>query len=178
MSWQHPVCVAIDFETAGNYQGCACAIGMARIEDMRITDTFYSLIRPPSSRVYYTRIHGLTWAILKDAPPFADVWGQAADFMAGAAYLVAHNATFDRGVLYSCCDVFGIGQPEQPFLCTLKGSRRALGIESHSLDNVCGYFGIQLDHHHAGSDAAGCAMIFTKLLKRGLTVGDMQLKNR
>ena len=63
-------CVAIDFETSGNAAHSACAVGLARIEAGHVVDRLYSLIRPPSSRVMFTEIHGLTWPMLKDAPTF------------------------------------------------------------------------------------------------------------
>ena len=60
--------VALDFETSGYAAHSACAVGLCRIEDGVVTDSFYSLIRPPSSRVLFTHVHGLTWPMLKDAP--------------------------------------------------------------------------------------------------------------
>ena len=52
--------VALDFETSGYAAHSACAVGLCRIEDGVVTDSFYSLIRPPSSRVLFTHVHGLT----------------------------------------------------------------------------------------------------------------------
>ena len=37
---------AIDFETA-NYERCSvCSVGVAIVRNLKITDTFYSLIKP------------------------------------------------------------------------------------------------------------------------------------
>lgn len=66
-------------------------------------------------------------------------------------------------------------QPQLPFLCTLKGARRSLPLASRALDSVCGYFGIPLDHHHAGSDARACAEIYLRLRGLGVTDGQMKL---
>ena len=68
--------VALDFETSGYAAHSACAVGLCRIEDGVVTDSFYSLIRPPSSRVLFTHVHGLTWPMLKDAPTFTELWPQ------------------------------------------------------------------------------------------------------
>ena len=38
--------VALDFETSGYAAHSACAVGLCRIEDGVVTDSFYSLIRP------------------------------------------------------------------------------------------------------------------------------------
>lgn len=91
--------VALDFETSGYAAHSACAVGLCRIEDGVVTDSFYSLIRPPSSRVLFTHVHGLTWPMLKDAPTFTELWPQLVAFMEGSHALLAHNAGFDR----RCC---------------------------------------------------------------------------
>ena len=75
--------VALDFETSGYAAHSACAVGLCRIEGGVVTDRFYSLIRPPSSRVLFTHVHGLTWPLLKDAPTFTELWPQLAAFMEG-----------------------------------------------------------------------------------------------
>ena len=166
--------VALDFETSGYAAHSACAVGLCRIEDGVVTDSFYSLIRPPSSRVLFTHVHGLTWPMLKGAPTFTEVWPQLVAFMEGSHALLAHNAGFDRRVLHASCQALELVQPQLPFLCTLKGARRSLPLASRALDSVCGYFGIPLDHHHAGSDARACAEIYLRL--RGLGVTDGQTK--
>ena len=167
--------VALDFETSSYAAHSACAVGLCRIEDGVVTDSFYSLIRPPSSRVLFTHVHGLTWPMLKDAPTFTEVWPQLVAFMEGSHALLAHNAGFDRRVLHASCQALELVQPQLPFLCTLKGARRSLPLASRALDSVCGYFGIPLDHHHAGSDARACAEIYLRLRGLGVTDGQMKL---
>ena len=167
--------VALDFETSGYAAHSACAVGLCRIEDGVVTDSFYSLIRPPSSRVLFTHVHGLTWPMLKDAPTFTELWPQLVAFMEGSHALLAHNAGFDRRVLHASCQALELVQPQLPFLCTLKGARRSLPLASRALDSVCGYFGIPLDHHPAGSDARACAEIYLRLRGLGVTDGQMKL---
>lgn len=167
--------IAIDFETSGYSAHSACAVGLARIEHGQVADVFYSLIRPPSSRVLFTEIHGLTWPMLQDAPTFAELWPRMEAFLAGADALLAHNASFDRRVLAASCRAVGVDAPHTPFLCTLKGSRRSLPLASKKLSSVCAYFGIALNHHHAGSDAEACARIYLHLRERGVTDAQMRL---
>ena len=170
------VAVAIDFETADNGADGACALGMARIFLGGIEETFYTLIRPPRNRVYYTHIHGLTWDMLRDAPKFTQIWPQIDAFIAGSDYLVAHNATFDRGVLYGCCVANGITPPSQPFLCTVLGARKGLNLPHNRLNNVCDHLGISLQHHNAESDAIAAARIFLHLLEKYLPIASMAIK--
>ncbi|WP_297047602.1 exonuclease domain-containing protein [uncultured Desulfovibrio sp.] len=169
-------CVAIDFETSGREAHYACAVGLVRIEGGTVAARFESLLRPPSSRVWFTHIHGLRWRDLKDQPTFAEVWPVAAKLLEGARFLLAHNAQFDRRVLHACCRVAGLEPPAQPFLCTLKGVRQApLELASRSLGCVCAHFGIPLRHHNALSDAEGCAMVYARLRALGVRETDMRL---
>lgn len=168
-----PAYVAIDFETAFNTGPCACSVGLARFENGILRDEYYSLIRPPYQKVMYSWVHGLTWEDLETERDFAQVWLEMSDFIRHTPYLVAHNAPFDRRVLYGCCDYYAIDRPLQTFLCTLKGSRRALSIEKYNLEAVSGYFGFELDHHNAASDARNCGRIMAKLLKMGYSPAEM-----
>ena len=155
--------IAIDFETAGYAANSACAIGMAKVQAGQIVDTFYSLIRPPSARVYFSHIHGLTWPMLKDCQCFGELWPEIAQYIQGASQFVAHNAPFDRRVLQGCCQMAEVETPPQPFVCTLKQSRRVLRLPSHALAAVARHLGIEFTHHHAGEDALVAAKIFLHL---------------
>jgi len=171
-----PVVIALDFETADKYADSACALGMTRLEDGRISGEWYRLIRPPRSRVCFTEIHGLTWPMLKNEKGFAELWPEISSFFAGADLFVAHNASFDRRILYGCCGKFGFPVPCQPFVCTVKGARRGLHLPSHRLNDVCAYLGLELDHHHAASDARAAACIYMHLRSLGLSDEEMMLR--
>ncbi len=168
--------VALDFETADKYTDSACALGMSRVEDGKVTANWYRLIRPPRPKVYFTEIHGLTWEMLKGQPSFADLWPDIHGFLAGAGLLVAHNASFDRRVLLGCCRAFGLEAPNLPFACTVKGSRLKLHLPHHRLNDVCAYLGLELEHHNAASDALAAAKIYLYLRSRGMTDDEMMLK--
>ena len=160
--------IALDFETSAYNGPCACAIGMARLEHNVVVDTYYRLIRPPSRRIYFTRIHGLSWRDLKDQPDFAELWSEISAFIADAQFFIAHNARFDQNVLAACCDGYKLRMPTQSFLCTLRGARKALRLQSYSLASVAAFFKIDLTHHHAGSDALACGLIHARLHDAGL----------
>ena len=168
--------VVLDFETSDKYADSACALGMVRIENLRVVSSWYRLIRPPRSRVYFTEIHGLTWDMLKGERSFAELWPEISAFMQGAELLVAHNATFDRRVLYGCCRASGLLPPSAPFACTVKGARRGLGLPHNRLNDVCDYLGLELDHHNAASDAMAAARIYLHLRSLGMTDEAMLLR--
>lgn len=151
--------VAIDFETADRYRDSACSVGLVRVEGGRVVEKAHFLIRPPRPRIEFTYIHGIAWADVAEQPSFAELWPTVMPMLRGAAFLAAHNAPFDRSVLYACCQANGIAQPSPAFLCTVKLARDRWNIRPTRLPNVCEYLGIPLDHHNALSDAEACARI-------------------
>ncbi len=151
--------VAIDFETANYQSDSACAVGLVKVADGEIANTAVHLIRPPTREFVFTYIHGLRWSDVAKADDFGELWPKLAPFLDGAAFLAAHNASFDRGVLHACCASYGITAPSLPFRCTVQISRRAWNIYPTKLPNVCERLGIALDHHEALSDAMACAQI-------------------
>jgi DNA polymerase-3 subunit epsilon len=151
--------VAIDFETADYYPDSACAVGLVRVEGMRIVERRTVLICPPRRRFQFTDIHGITWAMVAAEPPFAEVWPRLLPLLEGAAFLAAHNASFDRRVLSACCAAAGLCMPELSFVCTVQVARRRWGERRNNLVSVCRRLGIELTHHDAGSDAEACARI-------------------
>lgn len=162
-----PSFVAIDFETAEYQFNSACAVGLVRVEKGLIRDCHYYLIRPPRPRFCFTHIHGLTWEDVADQPTFGELWPRLLPLLEGAEFLAAHNAGFDRAVLRSCCETYGLLPPPLPFRCTMELARRVWRIYPTKLPDVCQQLGIALNHHHAASDAEACARIVLAALKAG-----------
>ena len=71
MSW-----VAIDFETANETRGSACALGVAIVEAGQVIDRASWLIRPPTLdfNPYNVMIHGITAADVAAEPAFDSLW--------------------------------------------------------------------------------------------------------
>ena len=151
--------IAIDFETADYGRDSACAVGLARVEGGRVAGTAYRLIRPPRSDMRFTDIHGITWEDVENEPPFGEVWPELAALFEGVDFIAAHNAPFDKSVLYACCAAAGLEAPPQPFICTVKLSKQELGLKPATLSHVCHHLSIPLKHHNALSDAEACAKI-------------------
>jgi DNA polymerase-3 subunit epsilon len=154
---------AIDFETACNYRSSACAVGLVRVRDGEISDTYFTLIKPPEGMEIlpsFTRIHGITNKQVEHAPSFGEAWPAMRDFI-GSDLLVAHNCGFDRGVLRGCLEHYGIADTVPEFECTVVCSRRKWPhLENHKLNTVSDFLGIELEHHEALSDAIACARIY------------------
>ena len=151
--------VAIDFETANNSRASACSVGLVTVESGQITSEQVFLIKPPTRQFLFTDIHGLTWNDVKNEPTFDELWLTLDGIFAGAEYLVAHNAPFDKGVLNKCCEEYDIQAPSLPFMCTVRLARSQWGINPTKLNNVCDALDIPLNHHEALSDARASAKI-------------------
>ena len=156
---------SIDFETADRYRDSACAVGVVLVENHRLTERYYQLIRPPRKKFEFTHIHGLSWKDVRNSPSFGEVWPDLRDFIDKAEFLVAHNAPFDKGVLHSCCEAAKITPPGHEFRCTLQMARAKWNLQSGALSFVCDHLRIPLNHHNALSDAEACAKIAVKALK-------------
>jgi DNA polymerase-3 subunit epsilon len=85
-------------------------------------------------------------------------------------FLVAHNSSFDQGVLKACCEKNSLLMPNLPFLCTVKIARKFLGIYPTKLSNVCDVLKIHLKHHDALSDARACAKILIHSIEKNPNV--------
>jgi DNA polymerase-3 subunit epsilon len=154
-----PTFVAIDFETADCPHDSACAVGLVRVENHRIVDRTYSLIKPPRKKFVFTHIHGITWEDVANQPTFHELWPTYSPMLEDIDFLAAHNASFDRSVLNKCCSTAGLQPPNIPFRCTVHLARRTWNIYPTKLNHVCDHLGITLKHHQAASDAEACALI-------------------
>ena len=163
--------VALDFETADRGSDSACALALVRVAGVRITDRLLLMIRPPRARFEFTWVHGITWASVRGEPTFAEHWPAIERFIAGASFLAAHNASFDRAVLAGCCGAAGVPAPDHDYRCTVQLARRAWGLRPANLPAVCAHLGIPLVHHDPASDAEACARIVIAAREHGHDLG-------
>ncbi|ACL55534.1 3'-5' exonuclease [Methylobacterium nodulans] len=153
--------LAIDFETANERRDSACAVGLAWIEDGRVVRREARLIRPAEMRFspFNVRVHGIRPEDVADAPDFAAAMAPFLPEIAGALVL-AHNASFDIGVLAAALAACGLPQPDYTSLCTLQLARRQWpGQERYRLPALAARLGIAFRHHDAGEDAFVCAEV-------------------
>jgi DNA polymerase III subunit epsilon len=162
--------LAIDFETASHKRDSACAVGLAIVEDNKIKESGSFLIKPPSRWFMFTHIHGITWNDVVNEPDFGELWPAIKPIFNNIDFAVAHNSSFDEGVLRTCCQTYNIQMPEIKFKCTMNISRSLWGIYPTKLPDVCQRFGIELNHHNALSDTLACAQIMIKAMESGYTL--------
>jgi DNA polymerase-3 subunit epsilon len=167
-----PNFAAIDFETADAKRDSACAIGIVVVRAQKVAVRYQSLIRPPRKAFspFCVGVHGITWDMVRNERPFADVWAEAAALLPGLDFLVAHNAPFDNSVLKACCQAADIEPPALPFHCTVRASRELWGQPHNRLPDVCRLLDIPLTNHHdALADAEACAQIAISAIRAGWT---------
>lgn len=153
--------LVIDFETANPSSNSACAVGLVLLSEQKILKSQSFLIRPPKSWFVFTDIHGIAWNDVKDQPSFQELYEkELRSWFDEAELLVAHNWSFDRRVLLSTAEYYGIALAEKPWECTVRLSREELGIKPANLAFVCETLGIPLKHHDALSDALASAYIY------------------
>ncbi len=160
--------VAFDVETPNRYNSRMSAIGISVIEGGRIVDDFYSLVNPEQPFDWFnTQLTGISAESVADAPTFPQLWERIEALMS-SGILVAHNASFDMGVLRRCLRDYGIAwKPSVRGLCTVIMGRSLLPGISHRLNDMCDYYGIGLNHHRADSDSHACAEILLRYMEGG-----------
>ncbi|WP_220812008.1 3'-5' exonuclease [Pseudomonas paralcaligenes] len=135
----------IDFETTGMSpaQGARpTEVGVAMIEGGRIVARYQSLMNagawvPP----FIEQLTGISNAMVRRAPPVAEVMAEVAGFVDDAP-LLAHNAAFDAKLWDAELGLLG-RRRARDFACSLLLSRRLLPeAPSHALGNLNRWAGL------------------------------------
>lgn len=167
---------AIDFETASRRADSACQLAAVTVRGGRIVAQDCWLIRPEPCYFseFHIKIHGITPAAVEHAPRFGELWPEISDRLT-AGCLVAHNATFDIGVLLACLQSHRLAIPELEFTCTRAVARRTWPHrQRYGLKPLATWLGIRFRHHDALEDSLACAKL---LLAAGIDQGADSLED-
>ena len=159
--------VAIDFETANEMPSSACSLGIAVINGGKITATKHWLIKPPELRFNFfnTYLHNIKEKDVENKPEFYRIWPSIKKYLDGSI-VIAHNASFDIGVLRAILKVYRLEIPRFYYTCTVNLSRRVwTGLKNYRLNTVAENLDISFKHHNAKEDAFACASIALKAAK-------------
>jgi DNA polymerase-3 subunit epsilon len=165
--------VCFDVETPNRFNSRMSAIGISVIENGKIISEYYSLVNPEQRFDYFNvKLTGISSRMVKNEKTLPEIWEEIRETME-SGLLTAHNASFDMGVLGKCLRDYGIDWKEEvPYICTCQIGKRHLPDQGHKLDELCSYYNIALNHHHADSDASACARILQHYLTEGCDIED------
>lgn len=156
--------VFVDVETTGTsaQYGQIIEIGMLRVENGVIVDTYQTLLKParPLPPII-TSITGITDRDLEDAPVFESVAGRVEELLQGAVF-VAHNAAFDYSFVKQEFARLGT-RFNAKTLCTVKVSRNLYAREErHNLDALIARHGLSMENRHRAFDDAAALVEFLR----------------
>lgn len=126
-------------------------------------DTLVNPQRPVAP--FVSRLTGLSWSHLHEAPTFADVADRVREALDGRVF-VAHNSRFDFRFLSSeFRRITGKGLTG-PRLCTVKLARKVLThLPRRNLDALAFHYEVPINgRHRAGGDARATAKILLRML--------------
>lgn len=164
--------VAIDIETTGldASQANAVQIGtMPIVKGVLRTDRACEQLLnpgtpiPPSS----TTIHGITDAMVRDAPSLADVWTRFTTQWENQV-VIGHSIGFDLTVLAGEAKRNKLDWRKPRALCVrMLATIAAPTLASHSLDVLANWLGLEISNRHrALGDAEAAGRIFIALVPR------------
>jgi DNA polymerase-3 subunit epsilon len=159
-----------DFETTGISPKTekVIEIGLVRIKNQKIVDSYSSFINPGRNIPYYiTQITGITNSETEDAPYFDEVFPKIKEFFDDSV-LVAHNINFDFSFLKHECINHEIEIPDYNLVCTLRLARKLYPeLSSKSLGSIVKYLKIKhRDVHRALGDSTATAKVFMKMFSQ------------
>ena len=160
---------AIDFETANGSPASPCAVGLVRVRDGVLVEGLALLFKPPYPHNWFhegnIRVHGIHPSDVEDALEYDAALESMLAFI-GTDVLLAHNASFDMGVLRKSAEAIGVEVPNFQYLCSLLMARKTYNLESYRLNAVAYAVGHEeFNHHDALADADACARIVVHMAK-------------
>lgn len=175
------VVAVIDFETTGlspDHGDRATEIAAVLVQDGKVVDRYQSLMNagvriPP----FIAGLTGITDAMIREAPPAADVMWEVADFV-GDIPLVAHNASFD--CKFWDAELGRIRRSRrQEFACSMLVARRVFPqAPSHKLGVLVEFANLPVAgrYHRALADAEMAASLLVRMedeLRCRYKIGDV-----
>jgi DNA polymerase III subunit epsilon len=152
---------AIDFETANHRRDSACQLAAVVVRGGKVVDQHMWMIKPKP--FYFSArnidVHGIRPHQVEQERDFGELWEVISPHLCDGC-LIAHNASFDLGVLRECIKTHGHHVPAFHFNCTRLIARAAWpGRSGYGLKPIASWLGIQFRHHDALEDSLACAKI-------------------
>ena len=174
--------VMFDVETTGfsRKEDRVIEVGAVKVKAGTILDERTWLIQPEQRIPFYaTAVHGITDAMVRDQPTFAECADEIIAFF-GDSVLFAHNAPFDVGFLSEEFKRAGRKPPAGPVLDSLRLFRKWFpDSPAHSLGALMAYLSLEdQGFHRATADARYIQMILEAGLPRHRSVKTLRQLTR
>ncbi|NPA90434.1 MAG: UvrD-helicase domain-containing protein [Chloroflexi bacterium] len=165
--------VVYDLETTGTHPRRDEIVEIAAQRYRRgdpIPPPFYTLVRPTRRQFIpqaATRVHGITWEHVRDAPTLEEVLPRVMDYF-GEDVLVGHNIrAFDNRFLDRALGTYQDKALTNPTVDTLEMARRLLpDLRRHTLEHVLHALGhAEEQQHRAQDDVTLTAWLYHALLE-------------
>lgn len=158
----------VDLETTGmrHLHDRIIEIGILRVEDNTITQTFQSLVNP---QIYVAPeievLTGISTNDLDSAPTFDSITTKIQEIIDGCI-VVAHNVRFDYGFLKHEFRRLGIDFSPKHF-CTVKLSKYLFPqYPKHNLDSIIERFNLNCEKRHRAFDDAKVLWDFYQIVQK------------
>ena len=141
-----------DIEELNNDPVSICSIGIVVLEDMKVKETFYSLIRPPKLTFdpYRYKVHKIRPQDLKKQPTFPEIWPKISKYFENSI-VISHDIQSDLNHLLAVFRRFRIRKPTCFLSCTLVLAKLFHPeLQKYGLGSLCDYYSVELENAHIG----------------------------
>jgi DNA polymerase III subunit epsilon len=154
--------IALDVETASDWVGSICQIGLATVDRSNTIRTFTMLIDPECNfDPRNSAIHGITEQMVEGQPTFAAIFPQIRLLL--VRYPIVQHSSFDQRAIESACNGNDLDCAPIHWIDSVRVAQRAWpewrGDGGHGLANLKSKLGLQFRHHDAGEDARAAAEV-------------------
>jgi DNA polymerase III subunit alpha, Gram-positive type len=173
-SYTNQIFAAVDVETTGfnARNNKIVEIAAVKFKNGKIIDKKTWLVNPEINIPYVVQnVHGISNKMVENQPDFSVVGTNFIDFV-GDSILIAHNATFDAGFIYTEMKRNNIDRIKNPFLDSLKMARIWYPeLKKHNLKYLTEHLGFEGEkYHRALEDSIYVQMFFVDGLKKKMNL--------
>ena len=169
-----------DIEVLNQDPTSVCAIGIVELEGNKMTDSYYSLIKPRnlSFDPYRYKVHKIRPNHLIKERPFKAVWQDIKHFFENRI-VVSHDIQGDMMYLREVLKQNKIPYPKLQMSCTNVLAHLVYpNLQKYNVAELSLKIGFVFEAHHALGDALACAHILTEMYKQEDVEGIRQLHEK
>ena len=159
-----------DIEVVNDSATSIATIGIVGVDKGQIVEKTEYRVKPDPFEFGFkmTEINGLKAEDFVDSPSLPEIWDDLLNRFLEYDFCVAHNASFDFGILKACCNAYNLGCKNFPILDSLTYAKNSdLDVSDHKLDTLCRHLNIDItNHHNAISDAVATAQVMIYLIEK------------